>query len=58
MMKAWDRGDALVGAASRRTRLKRLEVVGETGDDHFHNFVWEAAGQFVRSTCRRRRVPG
>jgi hypothetical protein len=24
--------------------------VGDVGDDHFHDFIWEAAGRFVRGT--------
>ena len=25
--------------------------MGDVGDDHFHDFVWETLGRFARNTC-------
>jgi hypothetical protein len=50
IVKVRDRG-GVPGAASQRTRFEGVEVaggVGDVGDDHFHDLVWEAAGRFVR----------
>ena len=38
--------DDVPGAASQRTRLES-GTVGDAGDDHFHDFIWEAAGRFA-----------
>ena len=43
--------------ASQRTRLEGTEIVGKVGDDHFHNFMWETAGWFVRVARLWRAVP-
>ena len=49
MMEVWDRDD-VPGAASQRTRLESAEVMDKVGDDHFHDFIRNAAGRFVRGT--------
>ena len=30
--------------------------MGDMGDDHFHEFIWKAAGRFVRDTGPWRRI--
>jgi len=32
-------------------RLESAEVVGEVGEDHFHDVMGDMAGRFVRGTC-------
>ena len=55
MVDVWDRG-GVPGAASQRTRLESVEIAGDVGDDHFHDFVWEVRGLFWFGTCPWRRV--
>jgi hypothetical protein len=50
-----DRGD-VPGAASQRRRLESVEVAGDVGDDHFHDFRWEAAGRFACGAYVWRRI--
>jgi len=38
MVEMWDRND-VPGAAGQRTRLKRVEVVGEVDDDYLRDFI-------------------
>ena len=49
MVKVRNR-DCVPGAASQRTRLESVKVAGEVGDDHFHDFVRDAAGRLVHGT--------
>ena len=56
MVKVRD-GGGVPRAASQRTRLEGIEIVGKVGDDHFHNFMWETAGWFVRVARLWRAVP-
>ena len=44
------------GTTSECTSFEGAEVVGEVGDDHFHNFVWQATGRFARYTHVGRRT--
>jgi hypothetical protein len=30
--------------------------VGDVGNDHFHDFIWEAAGRFVHGVCLWRHI--
>ena len=55
MVKAWGR-EYVPGAASQRTRLESVEVTGEVGDDHLHDFVRNTAGRFVCGMCPRGRI--
>jgi len=41
--------DNIPGPAGQRTPLERTDVVSEVGDDHFHDFIRDAAGRFA---CR------
>jgi hypothetical protein len=50
MRVVWDWGD-VPGVASQSIRLESDEVASDVSDDHFHNFVYEAAGRFVRGLC-------
>jgi len=47
MVNMRDRGE-IPGTAGQRACLESVVVVNEVADDHFHDFVWETAGGFVR----------
>ena len=49
-MKVWNRGD-VPGAASHRTRLESVEIVGDVDDDHFDDVIWKTAGRFMYKAC-------
>ena len=49
--------DNVPGTASQRTRLESVKVVGEVGDNHFHDFIREAGGRFAYGTRPRGRIP-
>jgi len=44
------------GTAGQRACLESVVVVNEVADDHFHDFVREPAGRFVRDVNLWRRV--
>ena len=39
MVDTWGCND-IPGTAGQRTSLEGIEVAGEVGEDHFHDFVW------------------
>lgn len=54
-MDVRDRGN-IPGAASQRAGLESVTITKEVGDNLFYDFVWEAAGRFVRNVHFRRCV--
>ena len=54
-MKVRD-GSDVPGATSQRIRLESVEVVSDVGNNHFHDFIWEAGGRSVRGARLLRRV--
>lgn len=58
VVEVWDRGE-VPGAAGQRTRFECVEVagsVGDVGDDHFRDVIWEGAGRFMHGACLGMRV--
>jgi hypothetical protein len=48
MVEVRDHGD-VPGATGQRARFESAGISGDVADDHFDNFVWQAAGGFVRA---------
>jgi hypothetical protein len=58
VVEVWDRGE-VPGATGQRTRFECVEVagsVGDVGDDHFRDVIWEGAGRFMHGRCLGMRV--
>ena len=55
VVKMWDHGH-VPGAACQWEGLESVEIAGDMGDDHFHNFIWKVAGRYVCGTCLWRRI--